>query len=104
MWASDGLSITMAVGDFGIKLPVTLSDITITSADEFRIRITKGGAAVVELTFSDIENNTFDIELTREQSDKLRVGNYLYSLDWYQNGHFMCNVIPAASFKVVAKV
>lgn len=104
MWASDGYSITMTAGDYGIKLPVMLSNITITSADEFSIRITKGGAAIVELTFSDIQDNTFDIELTREQSDKLRVGNYLYSLDWYQNGHFMCNIIPTSSFKVVTKV
>ncbi len=104
MWASDDYSITMAVGDYGIKLPVMLSDITITAADEFSIRITKGGATIVELTFNNVQNNTFDIELTREQSDKLRVGSYLYSLDWYQNGHFMCNIIPTSSFKVVTKV
>ena len=31
------------------------------------------------------------------------VGGYVYCLDWYQNGNFMCNIIPSAQFKVVDK-
>ena len=103
MWSSNGYDIQMVEGDFGIKLPIMLEDMTITASDEFRIKITHGGQAVLTLTFDNISNNQFDLELTEAQSNTLKIGTYLYSLDWYQNGEFMCNIIPAAKFKVVDK-
>ena len=33
----------------------------------------------------------------------LSVGTYYYALDWYQNGAFLCNIIPASTLKVVDK-
>lgn len=103
MWKADGNNIQMTVGDYGIKLPISVSSITVGQYDEMRFKIANQNAAVLELTFSNISDNTIDLELTAEQSAKLRVGSYLYSLDWYQNGSFMCNLIERALFKVVAK-
>lgn len=103
MWKADGNNIQMTVGDYGIKLPISVSSITVGQYDEMRFKIANQNAAVLELTFSNISDNTIDLELTAEQSAKLRVGSYIYSLDWYQNGSFMCNLIDRALFKVVAK-
>ena len=103
MWKADGNNIQMTVGDYGIKLPISVSSITVGQYDEMRFKIANQNAAILELTFSNISDNTIDLELTAEQSAKLRVGSYLYSLDWYQNGSFMCNLIERALFKVVAK-
>ena len=103
MWKADGNNIQMTVGDYGIKLPISISSITVGQYDEMRFKIANQNAAVLELTFSNISNNSIDLELTAEQSAKLRVGSYIYSLDWYQNGSFMCNLIERALFKVVAK-
>lgn len=103
MWKADGNNIQMTVGDYGIKLPISVSSITVGQYDEMRFKIANQNAAVLELTFSNISGNTIDLELTAEQSAKLRVGSYIYSLDWYQNGSFMCNLIERALFKVVAK-
>ena len=103
MWKADGNNIQMTVGDYGIKLPISVSSITVGQYDEMRFKIANQNAAVLELTFSNISDNTIDLELTAEQSAKLRVGSYIYSLDWYQNGSFMCNLIERALFKVVAK-
>lgn len=103
MWKADGNNIQMTVGDYGIKLPISISSITVGQYDEMRFKIANQNAAVLELTFSNISDNTIDLELTAEQSAKLRVGSYIYSLDWYQNGSFMCNLIERALFKVVAK-
>jgi hypothetical protein len=41
--------------------------------------------------------------LTEEESALFPVGVYCYRLDWYQEGTFMCNIIPDAVFKVVDK-
>ena len=103
MWKADGNNIQMTVGDYGIKLPISVSSITVGQYDEMRFKIANQNAAILELTFSNISDNTIDLELTAEQSAKLRVGSYLYSLDWYQNGSCMCNLIERALFKVVAK-
>lgn len=106
MWNADDKTnaIEMTVGDYGIKLPISISNITVGQYDEMRIKIANQNATILELTFSNISNNSIDLELTAEQSAKLKVGQYLYSLDWYQNGSFMCNLIKRALFKVVAKV
>jgi hypothetical protein len=41
--------------------------------------------------------------LTEEESALFRVGDYVYSIDWYQDGSFMGNLIKCAAFKVVEK-
>lgn len=104
MWRANGNDLQMAVGDYGVKLPIALSGITVGQYDEMRVKIANQNSTVLELTFSNISGNSIDVELTAEQSAKLRVGNYVYSLDWYQNGSFMCNLIERALFKVVTKV
>ena len=103
MWNSTGQTITMVRGDFGIELPITISGATFTEHDELRLKICRNGEEIVSKTFDNITNNTINLMLTEEESDLLRVGAYAYSLDWYQDDAFMCNVIPSAAFKVVAK-
>lgn len=38
-----------------------------------------------------------------DSTDKIGPGFYTYSLDWYQDGAFLCNIIPAGEFRVVVK-
>ena len=57
----------------------------------------------VAKTYTNIQNNTIDFELTDSETELLPVGVYAYSLDWYQDGAFMCNIIPSGLFKVVDK-
>ena len=106
MWAVNGTEISMAVGDYGIDLPITISGVTIDSYDELRLVINRAAdnATVLEKTFSGIQQNTVNLELTEEESTGIPVGKYEYSLDWYQNGVFMCNIIPRSAFRVVSKV
>ena len=47
--------------------------------------------------------NTIPLAFTEEESALLSVGTYYYALDWYQNGAFLCNIIPASTLKVVDK-
>lgn len=105
MWNVNGQNLTMTEGDWGIQLPVTISGTTLTASDELRLTIKTAinGETIVSKNYSDISENTVNLELTEAESALLPVGTYVYLLDWYQSGAFMCNIIPSALFKVVEK-
>lgn len=107
MWVVNGQNLTMVEGDFGIQLPVTIDGTTFAANDEikFTLKTAMNGETLVEKTFpyAEISENTVNLELTEIESATLPVGTYIYSLDWFQDGAFMCNIIPFATFKVVDK-
>lgn len=96
----------MAEGDFGVQLPMTVSGVTFDAGDEVKliIKTAKNGTPIIEKTFSNISENTINFELTEEESALLPPGTYFYLLDWYEEGVFLCNVLPEATLKVVDKV
>lgn len=93
----------MAEGDWGVKLPVTVSGVTFSEHDSIKIVIKNGETTLVEKEYTNITQNTVNLELTEAESALLSVGSYVYRLDWYQDGAFMCNIIPISTFKVVDK-
>lgn len=105
MFYSNGYNIQMTEGDFGIELPITMTGPTFAAEDSVKLTIKDAinGNTLLEKDFSNIQNNTINFELTREESEQLPVGSYVYSLDWFQTGHFLCNIIPASAYKVVEK-
>ena len=48
-------------------------------------------------------DNAAALELTEAESALFSVGEYFYSLDWYQLGEFLCNIVPIVTLKVVDK-
>lgn len=104
MWNVNGNDLKMCEGDFGLALPITISGVTFTEHDEVKIVVKTdvNGETLLTKTFSNIQHNTISFELT--ESETLPVGVYVYSLDWYQDGAFLCNIIPRALLKVVEKV
>lgn len=105
MWNVLGSDLIMCEEDYGIQLPITITGATFAQYDEMQLTIkdTLNGNTILTKTFSNITDNTVDLELTAAESALLPVGNYVYRLDWYQNGSFMCNVIPLSKFRVVEK-
>ena len=105
MWYTAGTNLQMAEEDYGLKLPVTIEGTTLGENDSLRITIKKrvDGNVILVKDFSDIVENTVELEFTEEESALFSVGSYVYSLDWYQDGNFMCNIIPVGQFKVVNK-
>lgn len=100
MWNVNGITLNMTEGDWGVKLPVTVTGVTFTANDSVRIKIQRGETTIIEKEYTNITQNTFDLEFTEAESALLPVGSYLYSLDWYQDGAFMCNIIPSGMFLV----
>lgn len=106
MWVVNGQDIKMCEGDYGVALPITITGTTLEAFDEVKFTVKKvvNGSVMLEKTFSNISQNTINLELTETESNHFKVGTYYYALDWYQNGEFMCNIIPIGAFKVVEKV
>ena len=105
MWAAKGYDLKMTEGDWGIQLPFTIHDVTFSNGDEIKITVkTKlNGETKIAKTYSDISENKVMFALTEAESELLPVGTYVYSIDWYHEGAFLCNIIPSASLKVVDK-
>lgn len=95
-------TITMAEGDYGIYLPITITGGTIGSDSNIRLTIKKekNGETILTQNYTNISDNTFNLTFSKEESDLLLVGVYGYSLDWYKNDLFMNNIIEYKMFKV----
>lgn len=104
MWVVQGNNLSMAEDDYGIQLPIEVHGTVLTENDTIRItfKSAKNGQEILYKDYTPQEN-TVTLEFTAEESALFTIGTYVYSLDWYQNGLFLCNIIPCASFKVVDK-
>lgn len=101
-------TLEMVEGDFGLILPIELevdNDETITSDDSFSIKIYKeiNGQAIIEKNYSNLQDNTINFQLSKEESERLLVGRYFYDLDWYQGNTFLGNIIAKAYLTVREK-
>ena len=108
MFIIDKKKIEMIEGDFGIDLPITIElegSESISQADIFRLSIFKGinKEPLIQKSYSLNENNTFNFNLTEEESSLLKVGYYRYDLDWYSREQFMNNVVAKEIFQVTEK-
>lgn len=103
MWNVNGINLMMTEGDFGVRLPVYINGVTLGQNDSVKIAIISSTGPVVERVFDNISGNKAYLVLSEQETAMLPVGDYKYRLDWYQNGSFMCNIIPSASFRVVDK-
>ena len=105
MWAVNGNDLRMCEGDWGVQLPITISGVTFSNNDELILTVKEklNGTTLITKNYTNITQNTITLEVTEVESALLKVGVYVYSLDWFQNGAFLCNIIPTAIFKVVEK-
>ena len=103
MWNVNGNALNMTEGDWGVKLPVTVTGVTFAANDSLKFVIKNAETTLIEKEFTNITQNTVNLGLTEADTLLLPVGSYVYRLDWYQDGAFMCNIIPISTFKVVDK-
>lgn len=104
MFEANNNDMRMAEGDWGIQLPVTVSGITFSSSDvlSFVFKKKMNGETVLEKDYTPVQNKV-NLMFTEAETELFPVGTYVYKLDWYQNGAFLCNIIPSAFLKVVDK-
>jgi len=109
MWntkSKNSTDLTMTEGDFGVSLPFVIFGIEIGSQDTIRMTIkkTKNGSPLLEKEFTNITKNTVELSFTEDETLLLKVGNYLYSLDWYKGDQFMYNLVNNSKLKVEDKI
>lgn len=106
MLRGNGTKIIMTEGDFGVTLPIIINGGDVGDKDTLRITIKQesDGESILSKEFTNIKNNTFEFVLSKEESDKLPIGKYLYSLDWYRGNEFFCNLIKKGLFEVEDKI
>lgn len=104
MWNVAGTNLQMAEKDYGIQLPFSVTGTTLTALDQlkFTFKDVMNGTTILEKTYTTT-NNAATLMLTEAESDLFPVGTYVYRLDWYQDGTFMCNLVLRGLFKVVDK-
>lgn len=106
MWVVYGNALEMTEGDYGIELPVTVNGATLGENDtlSFTFKAAADGEVLLEKEYTPDDNVVF-LKFTEEESALFEANRtYSYSLDWYQEGEFLCNVIPRGNFRVVNKI
>lgn len=105
MWDYSGNYLSMAEHDFGNDLTIKVKDVTFENGDTlvFDIKTQMNGETILTKTFTSIINNSVVLNLTEEDSAKLPIGTYVYSLDIFRDGVRLCNIIPVGLFRVVDK-
>lgn len=102
MWIVNEHELKMTENDFGIALPVIVTGAVLGNQDnlKFTFKNKVNGELILEKDYNGITDNTVDLMFTEEESAKFTVGIFVYSLDWYQNGVFKCNLIESALLRV----
>ena len=103
-WTVKNTTLSMAEGDWGVALPITVDEVTLTEHDllKFTFKDQNNGNVILTKEYTPVEN-TANLSFTEAETALFPVGQYVYSLDWYQSGAFLCNIIPTATLKVVDK-
>ena len=58
---------------------------------------------ILEKNFTNIVANTNEVSFTESETDDLKIGSYVYTLDWYKNGVFQYCLVNNAKLKVEDK-
>lgn len=98
MTKTNGRDITIDYGDFGIKTPVTITNTLETDTLKFEIYDVSNNVIVKkDLPYKD---GKWIFELTKEESEKLNVQTYLYSIKQHRDGVLQNTINKDSLFKV----
>ena len=96
--------LSMVEGDFGQPLIMNIVGGTIAQEDVINFFVKNdAGDIILSKDFTNVVDNKVHFVLTKEESDKLQVGNYVYNLDWFRDGVFMNNIKNNEIFQVKDK-
>ena len=106
MWNTKGKNSTdliMDEGDYGVEVDVGILGVSISSSDVIKIEVrhVKNGDIVLEKEYTNItSDDTIQLSWTEAETELLTPGTYVYNLDWYQNGVFMCCIVNNSKLQV----
>ena len=99
MFKIEGKKITMNKGDFGLELPMTISNILESDTIKFEIyEVDKNIIIEKDLPYRD---EKFVFELTKEETDKLIEKSYMYKIVQYRENIMQNTINEDSLFEVV---
>ena len=95
---TEGKNIEMYYGDFGVQLPITITNVLETDTIKFEIYdISNNTIIEKDLPFKD---GKWIFELTEDESKKLEIRDYLYSIKQYRDGVLRNTINKDSLFRV----
>ena len=99
MWKIKGKDLQMNCGDFGIALPISITNVLETDTLKFQIYDIKN-ENIIEKDLP-IENGKWIFELTKEESDLLKEKTYMYKIIQYRDSILQNTINENSLFEVV---
>lgn len=105
MWTVKNKNIRMIEGDYGIVIAFRGKGISFSAADtvKFTFKSAVNGTSILTKQVTGLSGNIVELYFTSSETSSLPVGQYVYSMDWYRNNAFMCNLIPSGILTVEEK-
>ena len=99
MWKIKGKDLQMNCGDFGIALPISITNVLETDTLKFQIYDTTENNVVNKNLI--MENGKWIFELTKEESDLLKEKTYMYKIVQYRDSILQNTINENSLFEVV---
>ena len=101
MFNTNGLNIEMFEGDYGERLPINVEKGEILEGDILKMIIkTPRHEEIVNKQIELSEDDSFIFFLTKEESESLTKGTYLWSLKQFREGYLIDTLTANNLFKV----
>ena len=94
----EGKNIIIDYGDFGIKTPISITNVLETDTIKFEISDINNNVIIEKAL--PYENERWIFELTEDESKKLEIRDYLYSIKQYRDGVLQNTINKNSLFKV----
>ena len=102
MFKIDKKNIRMNEGDYGLKLPMTITNVLETDDLMFNIKNCDGSDVLSkELTYNS-ETKKYELEFTEEESNKLEKKRYRYSILQLRDGELQNTIVTDLTFEVIS--
>lgn len=106
MWKRENKKLSMDEGDFGVGLLTKIKGGSLPSGVKVKFWIKKfvnnDRIEILNKTY-DVVDNTFNLSLTKEESDLLPSGCYTYGVELFKEGNFLNTIVNNEEFKVKDK-
>lgn len=95
--------LSMVEGDFGQTFVMNIVGGIVDTEDTINFCVKNNDSTILSKDFTNVVDNKLKLILTKEESEKLKVGFYKYSIDWFRNDVFMNNIKNNEIFEVEDK-
>ena len=104
MWKIDkkDKSISMNEGDYGLKLPITITNILETDDIEFKVKGCDGKEVLSKDLTYNAETKKHELEFTEEESKLLPKKRYRYSILQLRDGSLQNTIVTDLTFEVIS--